>query len=161
MKYYEKAILLDPENPTKLFEAANSCYDANYYKRANELYQLSEDKGYYKSKVFYDNWALTFIEMKDYDKAIEYYIKAKEYAPYDKEINLSIAETYMKKGDFNKSRDVLDEMLELNPNDAHVIYTKGMTFYKAGNTSKAESFFNKAFELDPSLKSLRYTKNNF
>ena len=161
MYYYEKAIKLDPHNPTKLYETANSCYDANYYKRANELYQLAEDNGYYLSKVFYDNWALTCTEMKDYDKALFYYTKAKEFAPYDKDINISIAELYMKKGDFNKSREVLDGILELNPNDATVIYTKGMTFYKAGNTAKAESYFNRAFEIDPSLKSLRYTKNNF
>jgi tetratricopeptide (TPR) repeat protein len=99
--------------------------------------------------------------MKDYDNAIAYYMKAKEYAPYDKDINLSIAETYIKKGDFGKSREILDELLETNPDDAEVIYTKGMTYYKAGNTSKAEQFFNRAFELDPSLKSLRYTKVSF
>ncbi|QLH45164.1 MAG: tetratricopeptide repeat protein [Bacteroidota bacterium] len=42
--------------------------------------------------------------MKQYDSAIAYYMKAREYAPYDKDINLSIAETYIKMGDFNKSR---------------------------------------------------------
>ncbi|MBK7589083.1 MAG: tetratricopeptide repeat protein [Bacteroidetes bacterium] len=144
----------------KLIEAANSCYDANNYKLALELYQRAEDKGHYKSKGFYDNWALTCIELKDYDKALFYYTQAKEFSPYDKDINLSIAETYMKKGDFNKCREVLDDMLQLNPNDAEVIYTKGMTYYKAGNTSKAETFFNQAFNIDPSLKSLRYTKSN-
>ena len=161
MNYYEKAIKLDPDNPTKIYETANSCYDANFYKRANELYQMAEDKGYYLSKVFYDNWALTCTEMKEYDKALFYYNKAKEYAPFDKDINISIAELYMKKGDFNKSREVLDGILEMNPNDATVIYTKGMTFYKAGNTAKAETYFNRAFEIDPSLKTLRYTKSNF
>jgi tetratricopeptide (TPR) repeat protein len=149
MKYYEKAIVLDPENGTKIYEAANSCYDANFYKRANELYQKAEDKGYFKSKTFYDNWALTCTEMKDYDKALFYYAKAREYAPYDKDLILSVAELYMKKGDFNKSREVIDEMLELNPNDAEAMYSKGMTFYKAGNTAKAEQYFNKAFEVDP------------
>lgn len=161
MIFYEKALALDPENPAKMFETANSCYDANNYNRAIELYQLAETKGYFKSKMFYDNWALTYFEMKDYDNAIAYYMKAKEYAPYDKDINLSIAETYIKKGDFGKSREILDELLEANPDDAEVIYTKGMTYYKAGNTSKAEQFFNRAFELDPSLKSLRYTKVSF
>ena len=161
MQYYEKTITLDPTNPTKIYETANSCYDANYYKRANELYQLAEDKGYFQSKVFYDNWALTCIELKDYDKALFYYAKAKEFAPFDKDISLSIAELHMKKGDFNKSREVLDEMLEMNPNDAQVIYTKGMTFYKMGNTAKAEFYFNRAFEIDPSLKTLRYTKSSF
>jgi tetratricopeptide (TPR) repeat protein len=145
----------------KMYEAATSCYEANYYKRSLELYQKAEDNGYYKTKTFYENWALAYYEIKDYDNAIATYVKAKEYAPYDKDINLSIAETYMKKGDFGKSRDVLDGLLEINPDDAEVIYTKGMTYYKSGNTGKAEQYFNRAFELDPSLKSLRYTKVSF
>lgn len=159
--YYEKSLTLDSENASKIYETAISCYETNYYKRALELFQMAEDKGYYKTKTFYDNWALTYLEMKEYDNAIAYYNKAREYAPYDKDINLSIAEVYMKKGDFGKSREVLDGLLEINPEDAEVIYTKGMTYYKAGNTGKAEQYFNRAFELDPSLKSLRYTKMTF
>lgn len=161
MRYFEKAVSLDPENANKLYEAANSCYDANYYKRACQLYQLAEDKGYYKSKSFYDNWAMTCTEMKDYDRALFYYAKAREYAPYDKDLAMAVADVHVRKGDFGKARDVLDQILELNPEDAEVIYTKGMTYYKAGNTGKAEGYFNRAFEIDPSLKSLRYTKVSY
>ncbi len=161
MACFERALQLDPGNGAKAYELANSCYDANYYLKATEYYQKAEDNKHYLSKGFYDNWAMSFVELKDYDKALLYYRKAKEFSPYDKDINLSIAETYMKKGDFAKSREVLDEMLQLNPNDAEVIYSKGMTYYKAGNTGKAESFFNQAFSIDPSMKSLRYTKSNF
>lgn len=161
MQYYIKAMQLDENNSNKIYEAANSCYDANNFKLAIELYQKAEVKGYFKSKSFYDNWALAYTEMKNYEQALQCYMKAKDFSPFDKNINLSIADTYMKMGEFNKSRDVLDEMLKINPKDADVIYTKGMTYYKAGNTGKAESFFNYAFELDPSLKSLRYAKSNF
>jgi tetratricopeptide (TPR) repeat protein len=122
---------------------------------------LAEDKGYYKTKTLYDNWAMSCEELKDYDRALFYYSKAKEFAPYDKGITLSIAETYMKKGSFDKSREVLDQLLELNPKDAEIIYTKGMTYYKQGNTAKAEKYFNEAFAIDPSLKTLRYSKSNF
>lgn len=159
--YFAKALSLDPTNGAKAFEAANSAYDANQYTQAIALYQQAENNKYFLSKAFYDNWALTCIEIKDYEKALFYYAKAKEYAPFDKDINLSIAEVYMKKGDFGKCREVLDEMLKINPQDAEVIYTKGMTFYKAGNTGKAENYFNQAFAIDPSLKSLRYSKVNF
>ncbi|HMN32162.1 MAG TPA: tetratricopeptide repeat protein [Chitinophagaceae bacterium] len=161
MIYYIKAMNLDPNNSNKIYEAANSCYDANNYKMAVELYQKAEDKGYFKSKAFYDNWAMAYEEMKDFEQAINCYMKAKEYSPFDKDITISLAGAYMKKGDFNKSREVLDEILKINPKDADVIYTKGMSYYKAGNTSRAEVYFNQAFDLDPSLKSLRYTKSNF
>lgn len=159
--YFAKALKLDPTNGSKAYEVANSCYDAGSYVKAIEYYQRAEDNKHFLSKGFYDNWAMSCIELHDYDKALFYYFKAKEFAPYDKGINLSIADTYMKKGDFSKSREVLDEMLALNPNDAEVIYSKGMTYYKVGNTDKAETYFNKAFSIDPSMKSLRYTKSNF
>ncbi len=161
MNYFVKSATLDPDNANKWYEAGNSCYDAYYYDKAVSFYQQAEAKGFYKTKTFYSNWALTYVEMKDYDKALAMYNKAKEYAPYDKGLNLSIAEMYMKKGDFEKSRNMLDEVLQINPKDAEVIYMKGMTYYKAGNTPKAEVYFNQAFALDPSLRSLRYTKVNF
>jgi tetratricopeptide (TPR) repeat protein len=160
MRYYQRTIELDPENATKLYEAANNAANAGNGTRALELYQLAEDKGYFRTSSFYDNWASTCTDMKDYNKALFYYSKAKEFAPYDREINLSMAEVYTKKGDFVRSREILDGLLEINPNDAEVIYTKGMTFYKAGHTNKAEVYFNQAFIIDPSLKSLRYTKSN-
>lgn len=161
MRSYERALSLDPDNLTKIYETANACYDANAFERADELYQLAEDKGYFKSKTFFDNWALTCTEMKEYDRALLCYAKAKEFAPYDRDIDFSVAGVYMKKGDFAKARDVFDALLEINPEDAEVIYMKGMTYYKAGQTNKADPYFNRAFELDPSLKSLRYTKSKF
>lgn len=161
MRSYERALSLDPDNPTTIYETANACYDANTFERADELYQLAQDRGYLKSKSFFDNWALTCTEMKDYDRALLCYAKAREFAPYDRAINFSMAGVYMKKGDFEKARDVFDALLEINPEDAEVIYMKGMTYYKAGQTNRAEPYFNKAFELDPSLKSLRYTKSMF
>ncbi len=161
MQYYDRCIELEPNNTSIMVEAGEMCYDANNFKLANVLFQDAENKGYTPSKSFYDTWALIQVEMKNYNLALTYYGKAKEFAPYDKDINLSIAETYMKKGDYSKSREVLDELLEMNPNDADVIYTKGMTYFKAGNTEKAEQFFNQAFEINPALKSLRTTKSSF
>ncbi len=160
-RYYLKTLELDPENPTKIYQAANSCYDANKYNKAVELYQTAEDKGYFKSKAFYENWAMSYEEMQDNKMALFYYTKAKNFEPFDKDLNISISNVYIKLTQFDKAREVLDEMLEINPNDGELMYQKGMTYYKAGNTGKAEQFFNRAFELDPSLKSLRYAKNNF
>ncbi len=161
MVYYIKAMELDPNNGSKIYEAANSCYDANNYKKAVELYPLAEEKGYFKTKAFYDNWAMAYEELRDFDNAILCYEKAKQFSPYDKDINLSLANAYMKKGEFGKSREIIDELLKINPKDAEAIYTKGMSYYKAGNTGKASIYFNQAFDIDPSLKSLRYAKSNF
>ncbi|QLH45163.1 MAG: tetratricopeptide repeat protein [Bacteroidota bacterium] len=50
MTYFEKALALDADNPAKIFEAANSCYDASNYPRAIELYQLADAKGFLRVK---------------------------------------------------------------------------------------------------------------
>ncbi len=161
MKYYKRALELDPDNATKLYEAANNASDAGNYKHALELYQSAEEKGYFKTTGFYANWANAYIELKDFNAALVYYAKAKELAPYDRQINFAIADIYSQQGDYKTCREILEQMLELNPNDAEVMYTIGMSYYKAGKTSKAEAYFSKAFELDPSLKSLRVAKPTF
>lgn len=161
LKYYSRTMELDPENATKIYEAANANFNAGKFNTAAQLYQLAEDKGYYKSKMFYYNWGLSYDEMKDYKAALVYYNKARDFSPYDRALNFTIADVYINMSEFDKARDVIDDILEINPNDAEALYNKGMTYYRAGNTGKAENFFNKAFEIDPSLKSLRYVKSNF
>jgi tetratricopeptide (TPR) repeat protein len=160
-KYYLDWVSKDPENPTKLYEAAIGCQNSNNFTKAIELFERAENLGYQKSKMLFYNWGFSHEGLKEYKKAMDLYLQAKALAPYDRELNLSIADLHVTMQEYNKARDVLDELLEMNPNDAEVIYNKGMTYYKAGNTGKAESFFNRAFELDPSLKSLRYVKANF
>jgi tetratricopeptide (TPR) repeat protein len=161
MKYFVMTVELDPDNASKLFDAAQGCHNAGQFNKAAEYYQLAEDKGFFKSKMFYENWAVSYEEMKDFKTALFYYSKAKAYSPYDRDLNFSMADVYNNLQQFDKARELLDQVLEINPDDAEAWYNKGMTYYKAGNTFKAENFFNKAFELDPSLKSLRYVKNNF
>ncbi|MBL7772591.1 MAG: tetratricopeptide repeat protein [Chitinophagaceae bacterium] len=161
LKYFNRTMELDPTNATKIYEAAGAHHNAGKYNKAVELYQLAEDKGYYKSKMFYYNWGLSYEEMKDYKGALAYYNKAREYSPYDRALNFTIADVYINLEQFDKARTIIDGILEINPEDAEAIYNKGMTYYRAGNTGKAEGYFNKAFELDPSLKSLRYVKSNF
>jgi tetratricopeptide (TPR) repeat protein len=159
--YYQKSVDLDPNNSSKLYDAAIANYNANKFNEAIQLFQRAEDNGYMKTKSFYQNWALPYLGIRDFDKAISYYLKAKEFAPYDKNLSLDIADVYMDAHDPKKARNVLEALLEDNEEDAEVLYNLGMTYYKDGNQTKAEKYFEKAFKIDPSLKSLRYAKMGF
>jgi tetratricopeptide (TPR) repeat protein len=161
VEYFNKAIQLDPDNTTKMYDAAIACINANQSKDAIALLQKAEDRGHFKSKAFYENWAICYANLQEYGRCLEYYAKAKEYAPYDKNLNLDISDTYMAAGQFKKGREVLDEMLEQNADDAEVLYSMGLSYHKEGNSGKADRYFDKAFKLDPSLKSLRYSKMSF
>ncbi|HNB81171.1 MAG TPA: tetratricopeptide repeat protein, partial [Chitinophagaceae bacterium] len=139
-KWYERALELDPGNPSKLFAAANAAYDMNQFSKACAWYQQAEDKGYFRTTGFYINWANACMELKEFDKALFYLFKAKEFAPYDRELKFAIADAYSSKGDFENCRNTLDEILEINANDAEAIYAKGMSYYKAGKQNKAEPY---------------------
>ena len=161
ISYYLKSIQLDPSNSSLLYDAAIAHYNANRFEEAIQLFQKAEDQGYMKTKGLYQNWSLPYIAIRDYTNAISFLMKAKELAPYDKNLSLDIADVYMEASDTKKARNLLESLLEDNEDDAEVLYNLGMTYYKDGNQGKAEKYFEKAFKIDPSLKSLRYSKMGF
>jgi pentatricopeptide repeat protein len=146
---------------TLYYEYGNALFNNNQFKLATRAYLTAKEKGFYNSKLINENIALGFFAIKAYEPALEHYLEAKKSAPYDKNLNLDIADCYVRMGQFKKARVLIEEMQKTNPNDGDLMYAYGMTFYKEGKTSKAENFFNKAFVMKPSLKGLRYTKSRF
>jgi tetratricopeptide (TPR) repeat protein len=73
-KYYDQAIELDPHNSSKINDAANNCYEAGHYKKAIQLFNLAEENGYIQTSIFYENWAINYLALKNYGKALEYYL---------------------------------------------------------------------------------------
>jgi len=146
---------------TLFYEYGNALFNNNQFKLATRAYLTAKEKGFYNSKLINENIALGFFAIKAYEPALEHYLEAKKSAPYDKNLNLDIADCYVRMGQFKKARVIIAELQKTNPNDGDLMYAYGMTFYKEGKTSKAETFFGKAFVLKPSLKGLRYTKSRF
>lgn len=159
--YYQKYLEFDGENGTVYYELGNALYDTQNPGQALLAYKKADELGFYNFKTLNENIALCHLALNQFDEAIRYYEKAKQASPYDKNLNLDLADAYIKAGKYNDARSLLTSMYEFLPKDAEVIYTYGMTFYKEGKSLKAEQYFNQAFSIDPSLKSLRFKKVNF
>ena len=162
VEYFGKLIKMK-KNPkaTLYYEYGNALFNNNQFKLATKAYLTSKEKGFYNSKMINENIALGFFALKAYEPALEFYLEAKKSAPYDKNLNLDIADCYNRMRKFKEARALIAEMQETNPEDGDLMYAYGMTYYKEGKTGKAETFFNKAFVMKPSLKALRYTKSRF
>ena len=161
-EYFGKLIeMKEKPKATLYYEYGSALYNAGKFKLSTRAYLKSKELGFYNDKMINENIALGFFTLKAYEPALKFYLEAKKNAPYDKQLNLDIADCYNRLGKFNSAREVIAEMQKSNPNDGDFMYSYGMTYYKEGKTSKAEKYFGKAFALKPSLKSLRFTKSKF
>lgn len=158
------ALLIEMKEEPKAslyYEYGNALFDNQNFKLATKAYLKSKELGFYNSKMINQNIAMGFYAIKAYEPALEFYLEAQKSAPYDKALNLEIADCYTKMAKFKEARAVITKMQETNPDDGELMYAYGMTYYKEGKVSKAEVYFGKAFVLKPALKSLRYTKSRF
>ena len=85
-------------------------YQANKFRESIDLYETLD-----KSAEIYNNLALCYSKLADYEKSIEYSYKALE-----KEKNVifanNLALTYRLKGDLTKARETLYDSLAIKPN---------------------------------------------
>lgn len=159
IQQYEKLINRGSKNPVHFYELGNALYDNGSYQKATIILKQADALGFTNKKNLYLNIAYSFNNLRKYDESLVYMKKALGTDPYDKNLNLDMADFLIRAGQFRSARVHINDMLKNFPNDAEVIYTLGMSYYKEGNSTKAEKWFNLAFQKNPSLKSLRYTKN--
>ena len=125
---YEKMIKDNPE-------------DLNSYLRLGYIYEI-------RSMIPLNN---------EYDKALEYYLKALALDIVSENKNTSIylylntrvGTIYFQKKDYLQAIEYLERAAEMSPQNAEVIYYLGMSYDKIGEKEKALTSFTKVLELAP------------
>jgi tetratricopeptide (TPR) repeat protein len=125
---YEKMIEDNPE-------------DLNSYLRLGYIYEI-------RSIIPLNN---------EYDKALEYYLKALALDIVSENKNTSIylylntrvGTIYFQKKDYLQAIEYLERAAEMSPQNAEVIYYLGMSYDKIGEKEKALTSFTKVLELAP------------
>jgi tetratricopeptide (TPR) repeat protein len=125
---YEKMIKDNPE-------------DLNSYLRLGYIYEI-------RSIIPLNN---------EYDKALEYYLKALALDIVSENKNTSIylylntrvGTIYFQKKDYLQAIEYLERAAEMSPQNAEVIYYLGMSYDKIGEKEKALTSFTKVLELAP------------
>lgn len=135
-KFAEQAIPLYKKN------IENNPKDLNSYLRLGYIYEV-------RSIVPFIN---------DYDKALEYYLKALDLAVSPSSagntgiiiyLNTRIGHVYFKKKDYLQAIEYLERAAEMSPQNVEVAYYLGLSYDKIGEIEKAREFLSRVIELAP------------
>lgn len=84
----------------------------------------------------------------DYQKAIEFYLKALEKFPNNREIILSIGNAYGNLNDFDNATKWFNKLKIDDIGNVDTLYNIGVIAYNKGDFDRALTFFKKATEID-------------
>jgi len=104
IKYYKKAIEIDPNFPYALDNLGLTYRKTGQYNKALEAYAKSIEL-LPNNKTPVMNSAVVYIHMKRWDKAIEMYKKLIEIDETDPEVYYGIGQVLMQKGDYEEALD--------------------------------------------------------
>jgi tetratricopeptide (TPR) repeat protein len=181
---FEKSIELDA-NHTESYYYLGQCYlqkgiieynnknilkAYSLYRKANgiaeqvilQYEQIIEDNpadlnSYLKLGYIYEVRSIVpFIN--DYDKALEYYLKALDLAENSSPagntginiyLNTRVGYIYYEKRKYSQAIEYLEMAEKMSPQNAEVAYYLGMSYDKIGEKEKAQEFLSRVIELSP------------
>ena len=180
---FEKSIELDP-NHTESYYYLGQCYlqkaiieynkknMLKFYSFCRKSYEISEKvipqyeqiikdnpedlNSYLKLGNIYEIRSMVPLN-NEYDKALEYYLKAlaldlvldKKNTNIYLYLNTRVGTIYFQKKDYLQAVEYLERAAERSPQNAEVIYYLGLSYAKIGEKEKALTSFTKVLELAP------------
>lgn len=106
------------------------------------------------------NVALASEKAENYDKAIEYYNKVKEYGYQEAKTYARLSSALKAAGKEDEATKILEEGAEKYPNDLNIIFELINTNLTGGTPEKAAQYVDKAIELEPENASLYRAKGS-
>lgn len=142
-------------------------YEVENYKGAAERFEkvleiqnseLVKMEGIDTAMMF--NVALASEKAENYDKAIEYYSKVKEYGYQEAKTYARLSAALKAAGKEDEATKVLEEGSEKYPNDLNIIFELINKNLLGGTPEKAAQYVDKAIELEPNNASLYRAKGS-
>ena len=153
--YYNKAVVLDGEKTTWMYELGLLYYNNDDFKNAVVFFNKAAEKGYNRSNDFNENLGYANIYAGNFDEGEKLLLQVLERKPNNKELLRDMAEAYYKTNKFDKSLNYCQKLMEMDMKDGKALYQAGLCFQKMGQKDKGQAMCDKAIEMDPSLNSLR------
>lgn len=153
LQYIQKAIDLDPEYFIALDMAAVLlAYQHNalaevYYNRMLELRPNNRDT-YYKLGMYY-------MENKDFNKAIETFIRCTQLDPNDAESYYNLGYIHMELGVNKEAREYFSKSIQAQPLNHRAYYARGYVWEKGGDLTNAAKDYREALKLNPQHQASR------
>jgi Tfp pilus assembly protein PilF len=149
---YEKAVMLDPENPDLHYALANAyltqiatvSFAEAAIRELEKVIQLDpfHIKAYRDLALLYSTY-----HRIDYEKAFKILEKGRQVAPTDIEILMALGELSMRQQKPLTARAYLWEARRLNPTDPRPYNAIGQTYYEEGLFDDSIKYFQEALHL--------------
>lgn len=147
LKYYNKAIEINPDNPDNYYDKALIYEALDEPDKAKIQYQkcLENDSEDIESL---NNLGLLFYHEHNHDEALDYFDKALSIDNENKEANYNKGLVLLELDELKEAKEYFDKVLELDNTDVSTYFQIGKCLELRNMHKKALNFFNKTIELD-------------
>lgn len=128
---YKQALQADPENATAMYEIANTLYTLKNYDEA--LKHLDKLVKIHASGDAYSMFGNIYDDLKQPDKAIDFYNKGIKEFPDFQMLHFNLAIAYARQGKYPEANTTVMRALELDPGHASSHRLYGMISKQLGN----------------------------
>ncbi len=153
--HFEKAIALDSSKVNWIYEAGIVFHAIPDYKKSLQYIRLAGDRGYNKSNDYLENLGSAYMNVGQYEPAIEEYKKVLVRKPNDVTILYQVAQAYYRAKKYQQAIDYWDQVLTNDKTNAKALYMIGLSYQKKGDKQKGTQLCDRAIQMDPSLQSLK------
>lgn len=161
--FFEQAIGLDSSKNFWMYELGLVCYAMHDDRNALRYIKMAGDKGYKMDNDYYENLAIAYLNVGQFDEGIAMLNKILERKPGDMNILNMVAEACYDKRKYDLAIEYWDRILEYDKENASALYMIGMAYQKKGgkeNNEKGIALCDRAIQMDPSLARLKQKKMN-
>ena len=148
---------MDSAHGNWIYECGLNYYAIPDYKKSLQFILLAAEKGYKRSIDYKENLANAYINVKQYEHAIDIYKEILDRKPSDREILYQLGQAYFNAARYQEAIDSWTILLNFDTTNAEALYMTGLSYQKKGDTSRGQQMCDKAIAWDPSLASKKKT----
>ena len=147
----------------KLF-IANECLKNKKFLEAEKLYReiLILNKNHIDANFYLGT---LYTQIKRFDLATSFLMKAKETNPNNANINLNIGNLFLSKGNPAIAMEYFDKVIQIKPNFTLAYFNKGIILNNQKKYQEAIKYFEKVIKLEPNnvqaISMLSELRSNF
>lgn len=145
----QKPVLAPDEDPNQIFSQAAALAKEGKLVEALKLFDRAVYLDPQSGKFLFFRGNL-YVEMKNFQKAVEDYKAAIALRPDKTNVWIKLAETYMLMERFADAVSAYDQVLDLTPNDLSVVLDRANAHWKNGNLGEAVYDYTTVLKRDKS-----------
>jgi len=148
MRFYNKAVQMQPDLEPALYNLANLYQDAGNYKIAMELYGRLIHY-HPKNPLGYLNMGHIFYALGEKQRARQFYLKVIDLDPENGDAYYNLGYLSESQGELSEAVNYYEKAVELAPKNAEAYYNLGNVYASLGQNGEAIASYLKTVGIDP------------